>query len=139
MIQILSPRLAIVVACAIAPACGIAAPIKPRPVEVWIGGDDGLTLGLKGALENALKSSSDFSLGSGQGPETLVITIPTNLDWKKVGWRTRVFFDVKFKSVDDQPLGTSSGSCWENALAKCATQIVTDARAAAPKIRRSSQ
>ena len=111
-----------------------AAPAEPTRVEVWRGGDDGLTQGLAGAIENAFRSSPDFTLSNGKKPGTLLVTIPTNVDWKKKFGRTKVRYTVKFTSVDDQNLGTSSGSCWENAFAKCAAQIVTDAKIAARKI-----
>ena len=115
--------------------CAIdAAPAEPVRVEVWIVGDDGLTLGLRDALEGAFRSSSDFTLSNGKKPGTLLVTIPTNVDWKKKFGRTKVRYAVKFTSVEDQDLGISSGSCWENAFARCAAQIVTNARIAARKI-----
>ena len=46
-------------------------------VEVWCGGDDGLTLRLRDALENAFKSSPAFALSTGKKPGTLIVTIPT--------------------------------------------------------------
>jgi hypothetical protein len=107
---------------------------KPTLVEVWCVGDDGLTQRLRDTLENALKSSPDFSLSSGKKPGTLVVTIPTNVGWKQVGKRMLVLYTVEFASVDDQNIGTSTGSCWDDALSKCAAQIVKDAKIAARKI-----
>ncbi len=107
---------------------------KPTLVEVWSGGDDSLTKGLRNVLENAFKSSSDFVLSSGKKPGTLIVTIPTHVEWKRAGTRTKVFYTVEFTSADNQPLGTSTGSCWDDALTKCATKIITDARVAARKI-----
>jgi len=99
-------------------------------VEVWSGGDDGLTLRLRDALESAFKSSQEFSLSSGKTPGTLVVTIPTHVDWKKMGRRTQVFYTVEFASIDHQNITTSTGSCWDDRLAKCADQIVKDAKMA---------
>jgi len=112
------------------------APTKqtPKLVEVWCSGDDGLTVRLRDAIENAFESSSDFRLSNGKKPGTLVVTIPTNVDWKKVGRRTRVLYNVEFASVDNQKVGTSRGACWDNRLANCASRILNDAKTAARKI-----
>jgi hypothetical protein len=107
---------------------------KSTLVEVWCGGDDGLTTKLRDSLENAFKSSSDFRLSEGKKPGTLTVTIPSHVGWKLVGKRTQVSYTVEFASVDNQPLGSSAGSCWEDALSTCASKIVKDARSAARKI-----
>lgn len=107
---------------------------KATLVEVWSGGDDGLTLRLRASLEEAFKSSSAFVLSSGKKPGTLIVTIPTNVPWKQVGQRTKVLYTVNFASIDNQPLGTSKGSCWDDALTKCANKIVKDATAVARKV-----
>ena len=108
---------------------------KPMLVEVWSGGDDGLTLRLRDAVENAFKASSAFALSSGKRPGTLIVTIPTNVIWKQVGTRTQVLYAVEFTSINSQPLGTGAGSCWDDALAKCATKIVKQANRAAHQVR----
>lgn len=107
---------------------------KPTLVEVWSGGDDGLTLRLRASLEGAFKSSSAFVLSSGKKPGTLIVTIPTHVEWKQVGKRTKVLYKVNFASVDNQPVGSSEGSCWDDALTKCANKIVKDATAVAHKV-----
>ena len=107
---------------------------KPIPVELWRVGDDGLTLRLGDALESAFKSSPDFTLSSGKKPGTLVVTIPTNVDWKQIGGRTQVLYTVEFSSAENQNVGASRGSCWDDEMAKCAAQIVSDAKTAAGKI-----
>jgi len=101
-----------------------------KPVEVWGGGDDALTVKLRDALEEAFRSSADFHLSSGKKPGTLVITLPSNIGWKQVGGRTQVLYTADFAS-DGQNLGGSKGSCWDDALPKCAAQIVKDAKNAA--------
>jgi hypothetical protein len=115
-------------------ALAASAPPKYTLVEVWCGGDDGLTTKLRDTLENAFKSSSDFRLSAGEMPGTLTVTIPSNVEWKPVGKRTQVFYTVKFSSADNQHLGSSAGSCWEDSLSKCASKIVRDAKTAALKI-----
>lgn len=119
----------VVAACAMGAASG-----KPTLVEVWCGGDDALTLSLRDTLENAFKSSQDFSLGSGKKPGTLVVTIPTHVGWKHVHKRTQVLYSVEFSSADNKIFSTSTGSCWDDRLAKCAAQIVKEARIAVRKI-----
>jgi hypothetical protein len=115
-------------------ALGASASPKYRPVEVWCVGDDGLTTRLRDTLEDAFKSSSDFRLSAGEKPGTLTVTITSNVDWKLVGKRTQVFYTVKFSSADNPQLGSSAGSCWEDSLSKCASNIIRDAKTAALKI-----
>ncbi len=109
---------------------GSIEPASGKPVEVWGGADDGLTIRLRDALKDAFRSSADFHLSSGNKPGTLVITLPSNVEWKQVGGRTQVLYTAEFAS-DGQSLGGSKGSCWDDALAKCAAQIVKDAKIAA--------
>ena len=107
---------------------------KPTLVEVWSGGDDGLTLRLRASLEDAFKSSSAFVLSTGKKPGTMIVMVPTHVHWKQVGKRTKVLYKVNFASVDNQPLGASEGSCWDDALTKCANKVVKDATPVAHKV-----
>jgi hypothetical protein len=107
---------------------------KRTLVEVWRGGDDGLTVRLTNALERALESSPDFTLSSGKKPGSLVITIPTHVGWKQIDGRTQVTYIVEFTSVTSEKVGKTSGSCWDDSLAKCADQIVKEAKIAARNI-----
>jgi hypothetical protein len=108
----------------------VPAPVeRGKPVEVWGGGDDELTARLRDALKDAFRSSADFHLSSGTKPGTLVITLPSNVGSKPVGGRTQVLYTAKLAS-DGQNLGESTGSCWDDAVAKCAAQIVKDAKSA---------
>jgi len=118
-----------VVACAVSPSSA-----KPTPVEVWRGGDDGLTSRFADAIETAFRTSSDFMLSSGKKPGTLVVTIPTNVSWKKIGNRTQVLYTVTFTPAASQQLGASMGSCWDDALSECAGHVFRDAQIAASKI-----
>ncbi len=124
----------IILAVLVAQSALAAGSGKTTLVEVWSGGDDSLTTGLRNVLENAFKSSHDFVLSSGKKPGTLITTIPTHVEWKRAGKRTKVFYTVRFTSVDDQLLGISKGSCWDNAMTKCASQIVKDATTVAHKV-----
>lgn len=106
-----------------------ASSAKPTPVVVLADGDDGLTQRLSDAIETALKSSAAFMLGPGPVPSgALVVRIPTNVDWKRVGGRTKVLYTVRFERVDGRVIGKSGGSCWEDSLKTCAARIVKGAK-----------
>lgn len=113
------------------------APAKPTktPVEVWCGGDDGLTQGVCSSLATAFASSTDFDSSSDEEAGKLVVTIPTNVDWKEIRKRTQVFYTVEFTSANDKKLRTRKGSCWDNDFATCANQILVQARIAVRKLR----
>jgi hypothetical protein len=113
---------------------GISASPKVTLVEVWCGGDDGLTTKLCDRLENGFKSSPDFHLSVGKKPGTLIVTIPSNVGWKLVDGRTQVLYTTEFATVDNQQLGSRVGSCWDDALSECANEIVKAAKNAAHKI-----
>ena len=107
-------------------SCGCATtmqPSRPRPVEVWGGGDDGLTLRFSDAVERALTGSPAFFAGHDKQPRTLVVTIPTNLRWEDVGARTRVFYEVVFADREARRVGTTKGTCWEEQFDACAARI----------------
>jgi hypothetical protein len=126
---------AIVAACLTVEVCatGAARP-KPTPIEVWTGGDDGMTARLRDAIEGAFsKSSSDFILSSGKKQGTLIVTIPTHVRWKQIGRRTIVYYTVNFASVD-HTLGARKGSCPDDMLSKCADQVLKHAKTAAQNI-----
>jgi len=125
---------AIITVSLVVTVCAAGADVaKPISVEFWHVGDDGLSQKLADRVESAFKSR-DFILGSGRKPGTLVVTIPANVRWNKVGKRAQVIYTVEFSSVDNQKIGTNTGSCWDDKLAKCATQIVEDAKIAARKL-----
>ena len=125
----------IIVASLAVAGCAIeAASPEPTLVEVWRGGDDGLTLRLTDALESAFRSSPKFTLSNGRKPGTLVVTLPTHVEWRQVGTRTQVSYSVDFAAIDGRNIGASKGSCWDDALVKCASHIVGDAEIAAHKI-----
>ena len=107
---------------------------KPVLVEVRSGGDDGLTLRFRDSLENAFRSSRDFSLNASNTPATLVITIPQHVNWKQAGKRTRVLYVVEFTSSENQSLGIRKGSCWDDRLEQCAAQVVRDAQVMVRKL-----
>ena len=135
MRSVLAPVLVIVGVSMAVPALAVdAASAKKIPVELWFVGDDVLSLRVRDAVENAFKSSPDFIFSEGKKPGTLVVTIPENAGWQRIGGRTRVLYKVEFASSANQKIGARNGSCWENAVGNCAAQIVRDAKIAARKI-----
>jgi hypothetical protein len=103
---------------------------KSTPVEVWRGGDDGLTSRFADALEVAFRGAPEFSLSAGKTPGTLVVTIPSNVAWKQVADHTEVTFSVEFTGVTAKSLGASQGKCTEDRLQECAAHVLKDAKAA---------
>lgn len=98
------------------------------PVEVWRGGDDGLTAKFADALQAKFGASTDFALSSGGKKGTLIVSIPSNVLWKQINGRTQMFFVINFMSIDGRKLGTSKGFCWEEFISTCAAKVVSDAR-----------
>lgn len=131
--RLLTPLTA---ALLIAVACGSRSVFaSPIPVEVWRGGDDGLTIKLVEALKIAVRASPDFTLSTGERPGSLIVTIPTNVHWKQVDGRIQVLYKVEFTSTDGRKLGNGAGSCWDSALSNCAAHILADAKIAASRAR----
>lgn len=120
---------------AVAPSALGGASDKRTLVEFWHVGDDGLSQRLTVEVESAFERSPDFTPSSGKKPGTLVVTVPHNVRWTKMSGRMKALYTVEYTSVDGQTLLTRSGSCWNNELAKCAFNIVKDAKAAARKMR----
>lgn len=100
---------------------------NPITVEVWRGGDDGLTSRFADSLEAAFGRSSAFVLSNGKKPRTLIVMIPSSVGWKQIGSRTEVRYSVTFTGTVSQVLGTSEGACWEDQLSKCAVHVLKDA------------
>lgn len=101
--------LLVLVGLAIIGTCALyAAPAKPTEVEVWTGSDDGLTQRLRDAVESKFQSSSDFVPSRGKKPGTLIVTIPTHVEWTQNGERTHVRYKVEFSSSDGVAIGKSA-------------------------------
>jgi hypothetical protein len=105
-----------------------AAQQRPKLVEVWCGGDDGLTIRLRDAIEHAFSISPDFQMSSGKVTGTLLVTIPTNVGWKRVGKKTRVLYKIDLSVAGGQNLGERTGACWDDDLQSCSKSIVKDSR-----------
>ena len=108
---------------------------QKTPVEVRANGDDGLTQRLQDSIVNEFRESAEFEITQGKLPGTLIVTIPTNVSWEQVGRQTKLLYQVSFSERNQRNLGVSTGSCWESNLAKCAANIVADAKTAAKNLR----
>jgi hypothetical protein len=98
------------------------------PVEIRRVGDDGLTVRFADALEAGIRRSLTFTLAGRDPPgNVLVVQIPSNLGWTRVGDRIRVRFEIEFLGPNLHALGRSNGSCWESQLQVCVDQVVSDA------------
>lgn len=107
---------------------------KRIPIEVWSGGDDGLTQRFRVAVERTFESSAEFALSTGKKPGTVVATIPTHVQWVKQGSRTQLQYELQFTSIDESRVGDSKGRCWEDELANCTARVYRDAKRAARKL-----
>jgi hypothetical protein len=103
-------------------------PAKPVPVAVLCNGDDGLTARLCEQVKKAFGKSPDFTPEVAHRPHSLIVRIPTNVDWKEDGKRTKAIYSVELAIKDGRNLRTIKGSCWEANLGVCAAKILTDTR-----------
>lgn len=107
-----------------------AASAPRTQVELWTGGDDGLTQRLADAVREEFRMSGRFLLiEAGGTPEALKVIIPTHVGWQEVGKRTRVTYLLELESRGRRS-AARGGSCWETKLAQCAQQVVRTVAAA---------
>ena len=67
---------------------------------------------------------------------TLVVEVPTNLDFDLIGTRYRVRFRLEFAAPSGQMIGKSKGSCWDDELDVCIKRAVAQTKTAAVKFHR---
>jgi hypothetical protein len=105
-------------------------PSRQVPVEIRRGGDDGLTARFADELEKAFLAAPDFSLSAANTPGALIVKIPTNLSWRQIGHRTRVYFEVDFSGAGRGILDFEGvlGEWWADRFRPCAAEVVTAAR-----------
>ncbi len=127
--------IAVTLVCLVPVFQKTSSPVKQNQtvVELWCGGDDDLTQRVCHAVGTEFESSPDFVF-SEEKPSALIITIPTNVDWKNRGQRTRVFYTVEFKTANEKLLARKKGECWEGDFKTCASQVLRHARSVAHKL-----
>lgn len=119
----------------VAAGCAATAPRSVTAVEVWRVGDDGLTLKFSEAVEAELRANASFVLSRGKKPGTLIVRIPSNVEWEPAGSDTRVKYEVAFETADSKHLRVKKGSCLESSLSQCAQEIVREAELVAATTR----
>src|SRR5689334_19904733 len=107
---------------------------RKTPVELWFVGDDDFSQRMRQAFFAAFESSPDFYLQEENKAGNLIVTIPENVGWKEVGKRTKITYIVEFSTSDERVFMTRKGWCWHEEYAKCANQILKDAKLAARKL-----
>lgn len=83
-----------------------------------------------------LASTPDFVITDEENTGALIVSIPTNVEWKEREKKIRVFYVVEFLSNDEKMLSKKKGECWEDDLKTCASQVIKQARSAARKVTR---
>lgn len=87
-----------------------------------------MTLRLRDASEHAFNATSDLPPATKERHAIYKVVIPTNVDWKQVGSRTKVLYTIEVSTMDDKKVGTFKGPCWDSSIRRCATQIVDETR-----------
>lgn len=72
---------------------------RKTPVKVWCVGDDLFSQGMCQAFFAAFESTPDFDYLDENQPGNLIVTIPENVSWKKVGKRTKISYVVEFSNI----------------------------------------
>jgi hypothetical protein len=103
----------------------------PLHVDIRRGGDDGLTLRFAEALEAAFHYSELLTLIGEKKSGTWVVTIPTNVEWTRIGDRTRMSYRVEVNETGSRRVTEKSGRCWEDDLVGCAKRLADEIETAA--------
>jgi hypothetical protein len=96
-------------------------------VEVWRGGDDGLTIRFGEALEAALNGSPVFFAVSITTPEATRLTIEHNLRSLGRGDNAKAAFLITLSTRDRVLMGAIPGQCRQRALESCAARVISRA------------
>jgi len=111
-------------------------PDQNKPVvEIRCGGDDNLTQGICRNVYNEFAASPDFVITDEENTGTLIVKIPTNVHWKQLGNKLKVFYVVEYLSNNEKKLSKKKGECWEDDLKTCASQVLSKAKSAARKLK----
>jgi len=95
--------------------------------------------GASGCVKRFLLHSNQLLISIYQGENkagNLIVRIPENVGWREVGKRKKVSYVVEFSTSDDRVFMIRKGSCWHEKYAKCANQILNEAKIAARKLPR---
>jgi hypothetical protein len=93
-------------------------------MELWTGGDDGLTQRLADAVREEFRQSGRFALVEAGGDAgALRVGIPTHVAWQVVEGRTRLTYRLELER-GGRRVAATGGSCWEDELDRCARMLV---------------
>jgi hypothetical protein len=115
--------------CALLAACATQQQIStPLVVEVWKQNDVGLTNRLFDELERKVRESTDFTLAKRGGAGAAQIVVTGHFD--DAGFHTYRYHVNFMKGFPDAPaiIGSSTGTCRERQMARCAKKVLADAR-----------
>ena len=115
--------------CSTVPAPSVARSNAAVPVEVFTGGDDGLTQRLADAIRSEFGRSARFTLALAPTSDLLRVTIPTNVGWKGVRGKTRVTYQLRLERAG-RTVAESGGVCSEQDLRVCAKKVLEAATSA---------
>lgn len=105
----------------------VASPaLAATPVEVWKGGDDGLTNRAFAALEKAFDDAPDFTRAL-VGDSTVKVAITNNLAWRTSGDVVHVTAPYQISRTLTTPL-VGEATCTEATLPVCAEKILRATR-----------
>jgi hypothetical protein len=106
--------------------CARQPPAARRALQLWVVGDDALTLRLRDALEAAVQQSRTFRMSVDE-PPAVVIRIPANVKWQDQGGRRKVLYTAQFSAPSSHESAAVKGSCWGDAAERCAADILRSA------------
>ena len=95
------------------------------PVAVWCGGDDGLTVKVCAAVNDALRDSAEFSpVRVSTERAQLKIEITHNVRWRQLSdGQTEVSYRAAYYTAEGRLLRQSSGKCLDTRLSECGSQV----------------
>lgn len=105
----------------------------PTPVEVWRGGDDGLTSRLVDEVTAQLRASTAFQVAEVAGTGKILITVDQATASGTEG-RVVVRYNATFGTPAGASMGSAKGSCLETDLPDCAKGIISRAERARSKL-----
>lgn len=93
------------------------------PVEIWRGGDDGLTVKLADNLNEIFKASNTFTTGKFGTGESLLVKIKENVNLEDLDGRKKIKYSVSFEKKSGLVLHVSEAGCWADEISECAKDI----------------
>ncbi len=122
----MKPRGGLAWICALGLTAAAGPVLAAVPVELWRGGDDGLTNRAFDALEKAFGDATDFNPAR-PGEGVVKVTITDHLAWRQDGDVLRATAPYEISRAGAAPL-VGKATCTETTLPVCADKIVRATR-----------